>query len=115
MGKRKGLIQEPPDGAILNQEAISLKVEAPLGPIAVRVNGFEVEAKLLGEAQYDEGRKVQRLAYYGVPLAPGRNTVEVEGPTFYDKVEVFRPGNPKRLVLEPCASRPTGAPRWSST
>ncbi|MGC8904600.1 hypothetical protein [Thermus sp.] len=98
---RKGLILEPQDGAIVQGEAVSLKVEAPLGPIRVAVNGFEVPSRLLGEAQYDEGRKVQRLAYYGVPLAPGRNVVEVEGPGFYDKVEVFRPGPAKALVLEP--------------
>ena len=106
--KRKGPIREPMDGAIVQQEAVALRIEAPLGPIAVRVNGLEVEGRLLGEAQYDEERKVQRLAYYGVPLRPGRNVIEVEGPGFYDKVEVFRPGPPKDLVLEPVRLRADG-------
>lgn len=102
------------DGAIVQQEAVALRIEAPLGPIAVRVNGPEVEGRLLGEAQYDEERKVQRLAYYGVPLRPGRNVIEVEGPGFYDKVEVFRPGPPKDLVLEPVRLRADGRTPWSS-
>lgn len=102
------------DGAIVQQEAVALRIEAPLGPIAVRVNGLRVEGRLLGEAQYDEERKVQRLAYYGVPLRPGRNVIEVEGPGFYDKVEVFRPGPPKDLVLEPVRLRADGRTPWSS-
>ncbi|WP_337843841.1 DUF11 domain-containing protein [Thermus sp.] len=99
-GERPGLIREPKDGAILGERA-RLSVQAPMGPLEVLLNGKPVPKELLGEAQYDEKAGVQRLAYYGLPLAEGKNVLEVITPSAYDQVEVFRPGAPVRVVAEP--------------
>ncbi|MEJ5336866.1 MAG: DUF11 domain-containing protein [Thermus sp.] len=99
-GERPGLIREPKEGAILGERA-RLVVQAPMGPIEVLLNGKPVPKELLGEAQYDERAGVQRLAYYGLPLEEGRNILEVVTPGAYDRVEVFRPGSPVKLVAEP--------------
>ncbi len=106
---RRGLIREPQDGLVLrDRDTFALRIEAPLGPIRVLLNGEEVPPSLLGRAEYDEGQKVQRLEYFGLPLKEGRNLVEVEAQGGYDRVEVFRPGTPVRLVAELVQGRVDG-------
>ncbi|MCS6867397.1 MAG: hypothetical protein NZX11_01455, partial [Thermus sp.] len=98
-GERQGAIREPQDGQVFqDQGAIRVVVEAPLGPLVLRVNGEPVGQDRLGKAELDEGRGWQRLEYYGVPLQVGRNLLEVEGMA-QDRLEVFRAGNPVRLRL----------------
>ncbi|WP_234553789.1 hypothetical protein [Thermus caliditerrae] len=97
--ERKGVIREPKDGQVFrDRDAITVVLEAPLGPLTLRVNGKEVGQDRLGKAELDQGRGWQRLEYYGVPLQVGRNVLEVEG-VAQDRLEVFRTGNPTRLRL----------------
>ncbi|MGQ9753318.1 MAG: DUF11 domain-containing protein, partial [Thermaceae bacterium] len=102
-GERPGFIKEPKDGAILGERARA-SIRAPLGPIEVLLNGKPVPKELLGEAQYDEGLSLQVLNYYGLPLEVGRNVLEVTTPSGYDRVEVYRPGAPEKVVVEPVAA-----------
>lgn len=97
--QRQGVIREPLDGQVFrDREAIRVVLEAPLGPLTLRVNGEPVGQDRLGRAELDEGRGWQRLEYYGVPLRVGPNLLEVEG-VAQDRVEVFRTGNPTALRL----------------
>ncbi|MFN4071628.1 MAG: hypothetical protein ACK4HT_08810, partial [Thermus caldifontis] len=90
--RRVGVIREPNDGQLFRErDAITVVLEAPLGPLTLRVNGEEVGKDRLGKAELDEGRGWQRLEYYGVPLKVGKNLLEVEG-VAQDRVEVFRTG-----------------------
>ncbi|RTH01996.1 hypothetical protein CSW47_11585 [Thermus scotoductus] len=96
---RSGVIRQPQDGQVFrDRDAITVVLEAPLGPLTLKVNGQVVGQDRLGKAELDEGRGWQRLEYYGVPLAVGKNLLEVEG-VAQDRVEVFRTGNPVRLRL----------------
>ncbi|GLV47168.1 hypothetical protein TJA_03420 [Thermus sp. LT1-2-5] len=106
--ERRGVIREPKDGEVFrDREAIRVVLEAPLGPLTLKVNGNPVGQDRLGKAELDEGRGWQRLEYYGVPLAVGRNLLEVEG-VAQDRLEVFRAGNPTRLRLSLLEARADG-------
>ncbi|WP_164835632.1 hypothetical protein [Thermus tenuipuniceus] len=96
-GERKGVIREPKDGEVFrDREAIRVVLEAPLGPLTLKVNGEAVGQDRLGKAELDQGRGWQRLEFYGVPLRVGRNVLEVEG-VAQDRLEVFRTGSPTHL------------------
>ncbi|GAA5335265.1 MULTISPECIES: hypothetical protein [Thermus] len=98
-GERQGVIREPRDGEVFrDRDAIRVVLEAPLGPLTLKVNGRPIGQDRLGKAELDEGRGWQRLEYYGVPLEVGLNVLEVEG-VAQDRLEVFRAGNPTRLRL----------------
>ncbi|BDG17508.1 hypothetical protein [Thermus brockianus] len=98
-GERQGVIREPKDGEVFrDRDAIRVVLEAPLGPLTLKVNGKPIGPERLGKAELDEGRGWQRLEYYGIPLEVGRNLLEVEG-VAQDRLEVFRAGNPTRLRL----------------
>jgi len=99
---REGFIKEPKPGQVFQREAIKVFVEAPYGQeVELRVNGKPVPRDLLGKAQYDKGRGVQRLEYYGVPLEVGRNVIEVRVGDETDRVEVYRAGKPVGFALIP--------------
>ncbi|MEZ0347778.1 MAG: hypothetical protein ABWJ90_04620 [Thermus sp.] len=99
VAERRGVIREPREGEVFrDREAIRVVLEAPLGSLTLKVNGQPIGQDRLGKAELDEGRGWQRLEYYGVPLAVGRNVLEVEG-VAQDRLEVFRAGNPTRLRL----------------
>jgi hypothetical protein len=98
--KREGLILEPSDGRLFQQEATRVVLEGPLGELVLKVNGKPIGPEKLGKREVDEGKGWQRLEYYGVPLEVGKNVLSVEGPSGeLDRVEVYRAGNPVRLRL----------------
>ncbi|WP_027881834.1 DUF11 domain-containing protein [Meiothermus rufus] len=100
--RREGFIQEPLPGTLFRVDKARVVLEMPLGLEArLSVNGEAVEAKNLGQATSDSGTGIQRLEYYGLPLQPGRNLIEVETAAGSDRVEVFLVGSPTRLEVRP--------------
>ncbi len=99
---RQGFIQEPLPGTLFRVDKARVVLQMPLGLEArLTLNKEAVEAKNLGQATYDSGTGIQRLEYYGLPLQPGRNLIEVETAAGSDRVEVFLVGSPTRLVVRP--------------
>ncbi|MER3479921.1 MAG: hypothetical protein C4327_05385 [Meiothermus sp.] len=97
-----GLIQEPRAGTLFRVDKIRVVLQTPLGlETRLTLNGEEVDSKNLGQATYDSGTGLQRLEYYGLPLRPGRNLIQVQTPAGSDRVEVFLAGPPVRLEVRP--------------
>ncbi|PZA08455.1 MULTISPECIES: DUF11 domain-containing protein [unclassified Meiothermus] len=101
-GERQGFIREPQPGTVFREERIRVILELPLGPNPeLYVNGEAATAQSLGKAQYDESTRVQRLEFYGLPLKPGLNRIELSAGELHDQVEVFLAGAPVRLLVRP--------------
>lgn len=99
---REGFIQEPLPGTLFRMDKTRVVLQTPLGlETRLTLNGQPVDAKNLGQATYDSGRGIQRLEYYGLPLQPGRNLIEVQTAAGSDRVEVFLAGSPTRLEVRP--------------
>jgi len=100
---RKGLIRMPAPGTVIrDRDSIHVQLVAPYGvSVELRVNGEAVSSEKLGEARYDRGQGLQTLDYYAVKLKPGKNVIEAQAGSNYDRIEVFLAGAPERLVLIP--------------
>ena len=100
--QRDGFIQEPLPGTLFRADKARVVLQAPYGlEVRLTLNGREVDSKNLGQATYDSDKGLQRLEYYGLPLQPGRNLIEVQTALGSDRVEVFLAGNPTRLEVRP--------------
>lgn len=99
---RDGFIQEPMPGTLFRVDKTRVILQTPNGlETRLSVNGTPVDSKFLGQATYDSGAGVQRLEYYGLPLQPGRNLIEVQTAMGSDRVEVFLADKPVRLEVRP--------------
>lgn len=99
---RDGFIQEPMPGTLFRVDKTRVILQTPNGlETRLTLNGEGVDSKNLGKATYDSGAGIQRLEYYGLPLQPGRNLIEVQTPAGSDRVEVFLVGRPARLEVRP--------------
>ncbi|MBF6594668.1 MAG: DUF11 domain-containing protein [Thermaceae bacterium] len=99
---RQGFIQEPLPGAIFRADKAKVVVQTPYGlETRLLLNGNPVDSKNLGKATYDSGQGIQRLEYYGLPLQPGRNLIEVQTAAGSDRVEVFMASTPVKLEVRP--------------
>lgn len=99
---RDGFIQEPMPGTVFQVDKIRVVLQTPNGlETRLSVNGMPVDSRFLGQATYDSGAGVQRLEYYGLPLKPGRNLIELETTMGRDQVEVFLADKPVRLLVRP--------------
>lgn len=99
---RDGFIQEPRPGTVFRADKAKVVVQTPYGlETRLLLNGAVVDNKNLGQATYDSAKGTQRLEYYGLPLQPGRNLIEVQTAAGSDRVEVFLAGNPVRLEVRP--------------
>ncbi|GIW37428.1 MAG: hypothetical protein KatS3mg073_1573 [Meiothermus sp.] len=99
---REGFIQEPLPGTLFRVDKARVVLQTPYGlETRLSLNGLPVDSKNLGQATYDTGKGLQRLEYYGLPLQPGRNLIEVQTAAGSDRVEVFLTGNPTRLEVRP--------------
>ncbi|MDW8425505.1 MAG: hypothetical protein RMK51_06195, partial [Meiothermus sp.] len=99
---REGYIQEPLPGTLFRVDKTRVVLQTPYGlETRLTLNGQPVDARNLGQATYDSGQGLQRLEYYGLPLQPGRNLIEVQTPAGSDRVEVFLAGSPTRLEVRP--------------
>ncbi len=86
-------IVAPKPGAVLSTPEAEVKVRPPAeGSPEVRVNGRPLEAA---------PKKEKGLLVYRVPLAPGKNLIELQAGGEAERVSVFRAGAPKRLELVP--------------
>ena len=100
--QRDGFIQEPLPGTLFRADKARVVLQALYGlEVRLTLNGQEVGSKNLGQATYDSDKGLQRLEYYGLPLQPGRNLIEVQTALGSDRVEVFLAGNPTRLEVRP--------------
>jgi hypothetical protein len=100
--QRDGFIQEPLPGTLFRADKARVVLQTPYGlETRLTLNGDPIDAKLLGQATYDSGKGLQRLEYYGLPLQPGRNLIEVQTALGSDRVEVFLAGSPVRLEVRP--------------
>lgn len=99
---RQGFIQEPLPGTLFRVDKARVVLQTPLGlEVHLTLNGQGVDSKNLGQATYDSGKGLQRLEYYGLPLQPGRNLIEVQTAAGADRVEVFLAGSPLRIEVRP--------------
>ncbi|GEM83579.1 hypothetical protein [Meiothermus hypogaeus] len=99
---REGFIQEPLPGTLFRVDKARVVLQTPYGlETRLSLNGQPVDSKNLGQATYDTGKGLQRLEYYGLPLQPGRNLIEVQTAAGSDRVEVFLTGNPTWLEVRP--------------
>ncbi|MCX7801708.1 MAG: hypothetical protein N2313_01655 [Meiothermus ruber] len=99
---RDGFIQEPLPGSVFRSDKARVVLQTPNGLEArLSVNGSPIDSRFLGQATYNSALGLQRLEYYGLPLQPGRNLIEVQTPLGSDRVEVFLAGNPVRLEVRP--------------
>lgn len=99
---RDGFIQEPLPGTVFRADKARVVVQTPYGlETQLLLNGAGVDSKNLGQATYDSGKGIQRLEYYGLPLVPGRNLIEVGTAAGSDRVEVFLAGTPVKLEVRP--------------
>lgn len=99
---RDGFIQEPLPGSVFRSDKARVVLQTPNGlETRLSVNGSPIDSRFLGQATYDSALGLQRLEYYGLPLQPGRNLIEVQTPLGSDRVEVFLAGNPVRLEVRP--------------
>ncbi|KIQ55546.1 hypothetical protein SY28_03000 [Meiothermus taiwanensis] len=99
---RDGFIQEPMPGSVFRSDKARVVLQTPNGlETRLTVNGAPVDSRFLGQATYDSALGLQRLEYYGLPLQPGRNLIEVQTPLGSDRVEVFLAGSPVRLEVRP--------------
>jgi len=99
---RDGFIQEPLPGTLFRADKAKVVVQTPYGlEVQLLINGVAVDSKSLGQATYDPASGIQRLEYYGLPLQPGRNQIELQTAAGSDRVEVFLAGNPVRLEVRP--------------
>ncbi len=86
-------IVAPKPGAVLSTPEAEVKVRPPAGGSPeVRVNGQALETA---------PKKEKGLLVYHVPLAPGKNLIELQAGGEAERVSVFRAGAPKRLELVP--------------
>ena len=101
-GERPGLIREPQPGTVFQSDRVRVILELPLGlNPELRLNGERVTSAQLGKAEYNESTHLQRLEFYGLPLKPGANLLELEAGDLRDRVEVFLAGAPVRLEVRP--------------
>lgn len=99
---RDGFIQEPLPGTLFRVDKTRVVLQTPNGlETRLTLNGEGVDSKNLGKATYDSGAGIQRLEYYGLPLQPGRNLIEVHTAAGSDRVEIFLVGSPTRLEVRP--------------
>lgn len=99
---RDGFIQEPLPGSVFRSDKARVVLQTPNGlETRLTVNGTPIDSRFLGQATYDSALGLQRLEYYGLPLQPGRNLIEVQTPLGSDRVEVFLAGSPVRLEVRP--------------
>jgi len=99
---REGFIKEPLPGTLFRVDKAKVVLQMPYGlESQLSINGEAVDSKSLGEATYDSSQGIQRLEYYGLPLAPGRNLIAVNTAAGSDQVEVFLAGKPIKLVVRP--------------
>jgi hypothetical protein len=99
---REGFILDPLPGSIFRVDKTRVVLQTPYGlETRLTLNGEAVDSKNLGRATYDSGAGIQRLEYYGLPLQPGRNLIEVQTAAGSDRVEVFLVGSPTRLEVRP--------------
>lgn len=99
---RDGFIQEPMPGSLFRLEKVRVVLQTPNGlETRLTLNGEPIDSRFLGKATYDSGSGLQRLEYYGLPLQPGRNLIEVQTAAGSDRVEVFLAGNPVQLKVRP--------------
>jgi hypothetical protein len=98
-----GMFLEPAAGAIVrSSDQISVVVRAPYpNSVRVLVNDVAISQRNLGKAEFDELNGFQRLEYFGVELAPGRNSLVVETDGLREEIEVWLAGSPVALTLRP--------------
>lgn len=108
--ERDGTIREPLPGTVFRTvDQTRVVIEAPIDAVVeVRLNGEPLPDDKLGEITTDLGRGMQRLAWYGLPLQLGRNTIEALVDGVPDRVDVQRAGAPVRLELRPVATAADG-------
>ncbi|MEN8446142.1 MAG: hypothetical protein ABG776_14140, partial [Cyanobacteria bacterium J06555_13] len=93
----------PEAGAFLDIPATSVVLRFPIGAnIALLANGQLVDSTLVGRTESDPATQLRTQTWYGVPLLPGENTLEVistEDGVVLQSLPLSVRGQPDKLVL----------------